>query len=673
MQSIMPTVLQNIMHSMATQFLAIPMFVIFTLLPGAWVVCGFRLNALRWPARLALSGALSPVILAVQMLVLKAVGIPFAYIPWLLLVGNLPVLALVARAVDEEQPESKPRSSGALIGIGLFFGILVLYLLVPWQLVQNLRPFAWHALWHTDITYALTRDTLLPEEPELAGLTLAYGWVGHVYWSVLGWSANLPPTITYAVSNLIWLLFTAILAYELAISGLRLGRPAALISVGLTCLGTNAIGAAAWTLQRDWHWRSEYLGDIRYTPLLSKYLGFETMPFAFALLLAVALLSVIALQQPVRQLVAPLAITLTGLGLIYPILLPVGCFLAGLLWLLLVTRLDQQTTLYPWRTLLWVAAGVGASVFLSFAFLALVTQDRSTSAVHLSTAEAMRPKFFHLVSALLLFVPALLPLGSALVKRTAPVLLFVGAGLGAMALYVVADLDKLEYKYMLAATIVLAPVAAAGVEWVFYRLPKLQWGLAFAGVIGLFVIHQTLMLRVGAQIPENLVHAPPLREDRFWVGLGAADTNADWTTAVRLLSPADTILVIDKSTIHISAFAGRSLYAPSDSDGTATTGYSVDNRFNLLIWRGYPVELYEDRRAVVETIYTTTSVTAMRAAVASLLALQRPVAIHFTPDIPMVQWLHTEGIGTEFFADDSQIVWLLEPHDLDGASQQATN
>lgn len=663
----------SIMQSMATQLLAIPIFVIFTLLPGAWVAYGFRLNVLRWPARLALSGALSPVILAVQMLALKAVGIPFAYIPTLLLVGNLPVLVLIVRALDEEQPASNPRSRGAFIGSALFFAILALYLLIPWQTVQNLRPFAWHALWHTDITYSLTRNTLLPEEPELAGLTLAYGWVGHAYWSVLGWSANLPPTITYAVSNLIWLFFTAILAYELAISGLRLGRPAALISVGLTCLGTNAIGAVAWTLHRDWHWRSEYLGDLRYTPLLSKYLGFETMPFAFALLLAVALLSVIALQQPVRQLAVPLAITLTGLGLIYPILLPVGCFLAGLLWLLLVTRLDPKSAHYAWRTLLWTAAGVGASVFLAFAFLALVTQDRSTSAVHLSTAEAMRPKLFHLVSALLLFIPALLPLGSALVKRSAPVLLFVGAGLGAMALYVVADLDKLEYKYMLAATIVLAPVAAAGIEWIFYRLPKLQWGLAFAGVIGLFVIHQTLMLRVGAQIPENLVHAPPLHEKLFWVGLEPTDTNADWTNAVRLLTPENTILVIDKSTIHISAFAGRSLYAPSDSDGTQVSGYSVDNRFNLLTWRGYPVELYEERQAVVETIYTTTSVTAMRAAVAALLELQRPVAVHFTPDIPMVQWLQTEGIGAEFFANGTQIIWLLEPNDFDGANQHATN
>jgi hypothetical protein len=63
----------------------------------------------------------------------------------------------------------------------------------------------------------------------------------------------------------------------------------------------------------------------------------------------------------------------------------------------------------------------------------------------------------------------------------------------------------------------------------------------------------------------------------------------------------------------------------------------------------------------------------MRAAITTLLELQRPVAIHFTPDIPMVQWLQTEGIGAEFFADGTQIIWLLEPNDFDGANQHATN
>jgi len=661
------------------QLLAIPIFIIFSTLPGAWVAYGFPLQALRWPARLALGGALSPVVLAAQMMVLKAFGLPFTIIPTILLLINLPVIYFIWRSISQtqnagEQPQRTQTQVGervVLYGGGLFFAILALYLWLPWQFIQNLRPFAWHALWHTDISYALTRNTFLPEEPELAGLTLAYGWVGHAYWSIIGWSTNLPPTITYALSNGIWLLFTFLLVYELGITGLRLQRPTALLGVGLTFLGTNVIGALAWTVKRDWHWQQQYLGDIRYTPLLGKYLGFETMPFAFALLIAVALLCTLALRYHLPRLAAPLGITLTALGLIYPILFPVGCLLVGGLWLLLIIRLDPATPQYRWREVLWIAAGVGASVFIAFAFLTLVTQDRSNGAVSLTALAEMKPKFLHLVSALLLFVPAALAILLGLFKRSGPVLLLTAVGLGSMALYVVTSLDNLEYKYMLAVTIVAAPLAASGIEWFLLRWPKVQWGLAFATTITLVFIHQTLMFSVGAQIPENLVHAPMLQEDTFWVSLAPSEENAAWTTAVRTQTTENTVVVTQNSAIHISSFVARPLYAPSDIDGTESSGYSVDNRFNLLTWRGYPAQLYEERLAVVKTVYSATSTPELQAALTTLLLLNRPVAIDFARNIPMLQWLRDEGIGSELFADDTHVVWLLQPLTSNGENQHA--
>lgn len=657
------------MQTIVTQLLAIPIIISFTLLPGAWVACGLPLDALRWPVRLAFSGVLSPIILALQMLLLKALGLPFVLIPLVLFVVNLPALYLIWRIVRTAQAV-KWREPALYGGLALL-GILALYVLLPWQVIPNLRTFAWHALWHTDISYALTRNTFLPEEPELAGVTLAYGWVGHVYWSIIGWSTNLPPTQIYALSNLIWLLFTFILAYALGI-GLRLQRAAALLNVGLLFLGTNVIGAIAWTVNRDWHWQQNYLGDIRYTPLLGKYLGFETMPFAFALLIAVALLSTLALQQPIRNLAVLLFITLTGLGLVYPILFPAGCLLVGGLWVLLVTRLDPATPIYRWRELLWLAAGVGASVFVTFAFLTIVTQDRSNGAVGLSTMQEMKPKLFHLLSALLLFAPALVAVVPHIWQRFSPTLLLTATALGVMVLYVVANLDTLEYKYILAATIVAAPVAAAGIERVLVRRPRLQWGLALVMPVAFFIIHQTLMLKVGAQIPSNLVHAPRLSEDSFWLSLADSEANADWTAAVRTLTPENTVVITENSAIHISSFLARALYAPSDGDGTQTAGYSVDNRFNLLTWRGYPVQLYEERLAVIKTIYNTTDTTEMNDALAQVMTLHRPVVIAFRPTVPMVQWLREEAIGQELFASTSHVVWLLEPNIIiNGQNQRA--
>lgn len=657
------------MQTLTTHLLAIPIILGFTLLPGAWVACGLRLEALQWPTRLALGGVLSPIILALQMLLLKAVGLPFALIPPILFVVNLPALFLIWRTVGAA--EAVPWRGPTFYGGVALLSILVAYLLLPWQVIPNLRPFAWHALWHTDISYALTRSTFLPEEPELAGVTLAYGWISHVYWSLLGWSTNLPPTQIYALSNLLWLLFTFLLAHALGV-GIHLRRATALLSVALLFLGTNVIGALAWTITRDWHWQQTYLGDIRYTPLLGKYLGFETMPFAFALLIAVALLSTVALQKHVRSLAMLLFLTLTGLGLVYPILFPIGGLLVGGIWLLLVTRLDPATPTYRWRELLWLAAGAGASVFVTFAFLTIVTQDRSNAAVGLSTMAEMKPKLFHLVSALLLFLPALVVIVSHRWQRFGPTLLLTAVGIGAMALYVIADLDTLEYKYVLAATIVAAPLAAAGIEHTLARWPRWQWGLALATPLALFVIHQTLMLKVGAQIPANLIHAPQLREGSFWLSLAVGEANADWTTAVRTQTPENTVVITKDSTIHISSFLARALYAPSDGDGTQTAGYSVDNRFNLLTWRGYPVQLYDERLAVIRTIYNTTEPAQMNEALAQILLLNRPVAIDFKPTVPMLQWLRAEAIGKELFANDSRVVWLLQPSIItNGQNQRA--
>lgn len=646
------------MQAVGTQLLAIPIMISFSLLPGAWVAYGFALPTIRWPARLALSGALSPIMLAFQVLLCKTVGIPFAVIPPLLLLLNLPALWLCWRG--RPTAAAHQRSARAWLAGGAVGGSFVLYLLTPWYFVTNLRPFAWHALWHTDITYALTRNRLLPEEPELAGLTLAYGWIGHVYWSVVGWSANLPPTITYAISNLLWLLFTCILAYEVARMGLGLGSPASWFSVGLTYLGTNVVSALAWLYVHDWHWQQEYLGDVRYTPLLNKFLGFETMPFAFALLLAVALLSSVAQQQATPPWTAPLILSLTGLGLIYPLLFPVGVLLAGVRWLLLASGGRRSTWHNRKRTVGWLATGLAASSLLTALFLMLVTKDRSADPLQLTTLQAIKPKCWQLLSALLCFTPAVISITQGMIKRTTVISLTV-ASIGAMALYVAVDLDKLEYKYILAATILLAPLAAAGVEHLLRQWPTVQWGMTFATILAFVLLHQLLLLRVGAQIPANLVHGPQINEQSFWLSLAPSEADAGWTTVIRTQTPANTIVVTQGSRLHVSAFVARALYAPSDADGEQSSGYSVNNRFNLLSWRGYPAPLYEARLAVVKTLYGATTSTEIRMAIQALLALHRPVAIHVAPDAFLVRWLQAEGLGQVLFADATQMVWLLSP------------
>lgn len=664
------------------------MITAFSLLPGLWIGYLLPLTPLRWYARLGLSVALSPAVVATQALILKAFSLPFAIIPTVLLFVNLLALVAVAWSIQREQRLAQlPRTTasdggenaqatksqrhdnilGGILGVGALLGLLLAYLAVPWRLVSGIRTFAWHALWHTDITYALTRNTLLPEEPELAGMRLSYGWFGHLFWSVTGWMTDLSPTVLYAVTNGIWLVVAIALGYAICRQGLRLSRPLALLGTGLIFLGTNTLGVLAWLYTRDWHWQQYYLGDLRYTPMLSKFLGFETMPFAFALLLCVILVSLVAIRRKIRNLALVLTILLSALGLIYPILFPAGAVVVGVMWLLLMARVDKRTPLYGQRALIWILIGGAISLVVTFGFMQIVTLDGDNAPIHLSALAAMKEKSFQVVTALLLFLPALLYLATTARRQLGTALLLTGGTIGLALLYIVADLEALEYKYVLAATMVAAPLAAAGIGRLLTDR-RLQWIATAVILVGLVGANQLLMLRVGAQIPTNLVNAPTIEENGFWVHLAPTQAEAPWVTAIRTQTPENTVVVATDSHIHVSPFLLRSLYVPSDFDGTAIAGYSVDNRYNLLSWRGYSPAMFDARLATVAALFGGDSDRTRAAALTEMLALQRPLAIHMDAESDLETWLTATGIGSDLSiapqtatAVTTDRVWLVEP------------
>jgi hypothetical protein len=433
--------------------------------------------------------------------------------------------------------------------------------------------------------------------------------------------------------------------------------------VGLLFLGTNITGVSLWLLAHDMFRWQFYLGDIRYTPFLSKYLGFETMPFAFALVIGLALICLLSLRQPLKWLPAILTVLLTALGLIYPILFPIGCLLAGGLWLLLATKLMANSPIYTWRQLFWLAVGIGVSCTIFLVFMLFVTQDRTTAVVHLTTKYAMLSKSFHVMSALgplgLVALPFIL---TSLGKRNGPVLLLTATALSLMAMYVLFSLENLEYKYILGATIMLAPLSAAGLDQLFFQKARTRWAWTLVIPLVLAVMNQALMYETGAQLPNDGINAPAINEQAFWLQLAPSEPDAAWTTAVRTETPLDTIVVTANSRIHLGPFVDRSLYLPSDSKGEDTTGYSVNNQYNLLEWRGYPQKLYAERQQTAATLYAPNDTGQFTKVFRALMALQRPVAIHFAdPQASALLWLKQTGIGVQLFADKQNVVWLIDP------------
>ena len=129
--------------------------IILIVLPGAWVSFGLRLADMSWKARLALAVALSPVVVGVEVCLLKWVGLSFGHAAWVAVATAAPSIILVLRRLDIRRAFG--RWPVGLCGLVLF-GLLSTCALFPSLYQPKYRTFARHALLHTDVCYAVSRQ-----------------------------------------------------------------------------------------------------------------------------------------------------------------------------------------------------------------------------------------------------------------------------------------------------------------------------------------------------------------------------------------------------------------------------------------------------------------------------------------------------------------------------------
>lgn len=635
---------------------------ILAVFPGSWVTFGLPLE-FNGKTRLAMAVALSPAILGIEYLAIKFVGIDFANAALILLAVNLPSGYFLMRRLHWSL-----RVSRTLIVASLLFSIFAGSLILLWLLIPGYRPFSWHALLHTDVIYEVTRSRLLPEEPEMAGLTLAYDWMGEIFWSVLGWLSNWSPTSMYPVTNLIWLLIAFVLAFELAKSGLGLHSSTALFGVGLLFLGNQIIVISTSVITNDIHHWEWILGTDQIAPLLAWYRGFEDMPFVFPLLLGLALVCLVGMRRRVRFLSAIIVSLMIAIGLIYPLFFPMACLLSGGTIFLLISRWARGLPRYEPRELFLLVAGFVVSVIVFLAFLTAITKDRANPSFQLLQAGRWSRGFQALTALLPLVLLAAPFVVKAILKRDGPTIVLTATGVFLVGLFLFTKVSYLEPKFIDASVIAVAPLSAAGVEQLFGRLTRMRWVLALMVPVALAIINFQYWFGLGAGTPSNLANAPQFSEDSFWIALAPSEKDMAWTSAVRASTPIDTIMVVLKPGIHLEPFIARSLYFPSDYDERSNieytvspAGYSVDKRVYLLEQRGYSERVWDERLQVIKSFYDETDRTKSILVLQALQRLNRPLAIHFSSEtVPALTWLRQEKIGSEFYSDSRNIIWFIE-------------
>ena len=637
---------------------ALGLFLVLAVCPGGWIAFGLVLRDFAWHERVAIGIALSPAVVGVQLLALKLAGAGFPMTAAVVLAANAVSILLIYRVGREAAPRWRPQGHGLAIATVC---ALVATLLVPWLLIPSFRTFAWHSLMHVDTIYELVRSPGLPGDAELAGLAPAYPWIGHAAWAIAGWAGDVAPMALFPLTNLLWLVVAAVLVYSIAIRACGLHPAAAAAAVALANLGGQVLPLAAQLVSGDaTRWREHFV--LRASPILEKYRGFETMPFGVALVAAIFLVSSLGVTREIRHRGVLLACLLSSLALVYPLLYPVGLAAALTAAGLLLAR----TTSVPRSVGRREAVAIFAATAVSLAFFAValrlyVPSETATSPLVMAGRKA---RFVEACVSLAFLAIVAAPGAIWAIRRRHVVLLFaMWLSACVASAYVLVDAGGLEYKYVTIAALFMAPVAAKSLELCFRR-PRGLTVAALVTVSMLVSLDLAWFMRLRVNVPANLAAAPRLKDAGFWLGLDPAEPESGWVEQVRATTPPETVVVARNARIHLGPFLQRSLYAPADADGDRSAGYSVPTRAHLVRERRYPPAFVDGRMATADRLVNPGSLAELTAALGEVLALGRPVAIHY-PDPPeqVLQWLRQASGGRQLWQGRGGVVWLADPVD----------
>lgn len=582
---------------------------------------------------LALGAALSPFLVSLVFLGGVLTGAPPRPLAATILIASIPAASLLRGWSGAPAPGAR---SAALLVAALPFA----WVLASWWEVPGLRLFGWHNLMHLDTIYQLLREPRWPEEPELAGVSLHYAWLGFGHVAALGVLTDRAPTTLLPWVNGVSL--AATLALTRAV-GLRLGLapPWALLAALLWPLSG---GAMLWIATRV---PALALVTLHaFSPPITKFLYLDLMPGSFALLAGVMLLVLQLGEQRDRRGLA-LAATFCVAGTsTYPPLVPA-------LLALLVAFTAAAGSRPARKRMVVLLVGQALLTVAAFGLLGGGPGAAKVVAAFGPKRLALRaPGMLLAVAPLLL---ASLPALAAAARRRELRHLALGAMAAALCLaFVFFWVRAVEYKYLMYARLPLALLAATGIA----RL----WGTS-RGATFLAAAIAAAMAAGGLQVQiersPKLEGAPKLDEGAFYLALTPDHPDAAWLAAVRDATPEDAILVTWRTGIHAGTFANRSLYFPAETIGNPTPGYTLSNTNNLITFRGHAKELVRRRQRVVAAL-AEGDARAFGPALQTLRSLGRPIVLALPADrTALAQRVRKEG-GRLLYRG-TRSVWLLEP------------
>jgi hypothetical protein len=616
---------------------------IMMIAPGGWVAFTAFDRGLGPTVRLALAIALSPAVLALQVLTLTTLGASFDLAAKLLLLN--------AGAFWLMRPSRQTMNAGPnLLALLACFALFVAALLAEWIFEPRLRIYSWHNFMQAAAVYQIARLPAPMEQWDLAGHGLHYSWLGHIQTTATAWLADASPFYAHPIGNIAALFsFLALLSAATMRLAPQRAIGAVVASVG-AFLSTNLAGIAM-------HYAGVHdgIGETRLCTLFYKFFNFETMTSGMPLAAGALLMAVRAAQSPAQQRwLLGACVCAAAVAIVYPLLFPGALFVCAAAWSApKLWRLIETRRLDFGRSDLIAVAALAASLAVLGIHLYLLGSEGGHAT--LKNKWVMAWAFGRGFKSAVAWTPLLALAAWRLwrekdVARTALMM----AALAAAALFVSIELPTLaEYKFMFAALLALMPIVADEALRLLSQWGRagLTAGVAFLALIVAFIAPHF----VRDHAPWfGVLTAPAVNESHFAVE--AATPDLAWTTFVRDRTPSNAILIAPASRMPLSVFTQRPMYAPVDmTTEPFRYGYLMSVRVSSEV-QGLPADVVAARTATVRSLFDGSADISM--AMAELEALHRPLVFAGSPQAPVMRWLREHRSGRSIYEDSAVAVWL---------------
>ena len=629
-------------------------------LPGGWIAFGRRSACLGFWPRAAIAVVLSPFVVFLQYSVLRMTGASFDATAVLIAVLNMPVAWLLWK---QRPAMARPDTRPLLVWLASLSGPVAF--LFFWFHDPDVRAKWGHTWTHTDIIYMLVNRVGHPEEPQLAGVRLAYPWGVNAFQGVVSDLFGSAPNWNYLWTNLVWLAAVVIIVARIVreLGGNDVARATAVIWL---CFAVNAVGYAGRKLLPG-PFRGAYpvFGDNRYTPWLRKFGLFEGSALGVALVTAMALMVIQPWTRENRgERLLLVGMLLAAMGIMYPLMFPTVLILVAARLAIGIAVAGRESGGRDAVEVFGTAGVVAAAAVACALFVRLVTVDRAAGpALGLSPFWNMKVKA---VESVIVLSPLLagLAIWASRFERTVfrPVAVLILGGLGCIAAYVVIDVYHIanEYKFILAAAMCFTPFAAMGFASLQKRLGR-GFPLAFTSIAALMALPG--FLQINGDLRATRFKAG-MRVDvgSFSFRLDDGESHAAVTDAIRLHAPADAVLLAGPDSIDYTALTRRATYVPFEPNMLFGTGIPADGLLKSL--RGYDRALVDHRRTLLEAVYRSEQDSERSEAFGQIqVELRRPLVImvDVVREPRLVSWLEAHPEATRIHDEPRLQAWVILP------------